>query len=189
VCGLAWTPLVLIGARLVQGCAAGVMVPQVLTLIQLHAAGAARARAVAAYGLTLGIAVAAGQVLGGVLINADLAGAGWRPVFLVNVPIGVVLLAAGWILLPGPTGTGGQPRRGVDLAGVALLSAAVLALIVPLAFGHDIGWPAWTWFMLGFSPVTWAALVTHLARRRRRGAEPLVDLSLLRRAPARCTPE
>jgi len=174
LCGLAWTPEVLIGARVLQGMAAAAMTPQVIAVIQLAYDGAARARALALNATIVAAGVVAGLVLGGALVSADIAGASWRPVFLVNVPIGVVLLAVGWLTLPD---TRSPVVRRLDLSGAALLSLTVLLVIVPLVFGHDAGWAAWTWACLAAAVPAGLVLVAHLRRTR----DPVVDLALLGR--------
>lgn len=173
-CGLAPSTGVLIGARLAQGAAGAVMVPQVLSGIQLHFTGRARSRAQGLFAVALSGGAVADQVLGGVLVSADVAGLGWRPIFLVNVPVGIVLFAAGPRLLP-PDARGA--KAGLDVGGVALLSAAVLLAVAPLVFGRETGWPAWTWASLAACPPVLALFV----RRQRRVAAPLLDLRVLAR--------
>jgi len=92
-CGLAPDTGLLIFARCVQGAAAAVLVPQILSVIQMRFTGAARATALSAWGLVLATGAVAGVVVGGLLVSADLLGAGWRPVFLVNVPLGILVAA------------------------------------------------------------------------------------------------
>ena len=117
-CGLAPSAVTLIAARLAQGAGGAVMVAQVISMIHLGFQGPARAKAIAYYSLVLALGVAAGQILGGVIVSADLFGLGWRPIFLVNLPAGLVILAATTKLSPAAaTGTAG--RR--DLAGAAIL--------------------------------------------------------------------
>ena len=106
-------------------------------------------RAITAYGITMGLAAAGGQLLGGLLIGANVAGLGWRWIFWVNVPVGVAALAGAAVLLPRESR--GQAR--LDLPGVGLLTAAMALLVTPLAFGREQGWPAWTWACLGASVV------------------------------------
>ncbi len=171
-CGLAPSTGALVAARLVQGAAGALMVPQVLSGIQLHFTGPARARAQGLLAVALSGGAVAGQVLGGVLVSADLGGLGWRPVFLVNVPAGVVLLAAGLRLLPADPG-GGRAR--LDLGGAALLSAAALLVVVPLLFGREAGWPPWTWASLAACPPVTALFV----RRQRRVESPLLEPGVL----------
>jgi len=99
------------------------MIPQVLSLIQRTHAGSSRARAISSYSAVLAGGAVIGQLAGGLLISANLLGSGWRPVFLVNVPIGVVLLASGARPLPHGRGEAG---RTVDLPGLALLTRRYL---------------------------------------------------------------
>jgi len=177
-CGLAPTALVLIIARVVQGVGAALMVPQVLSGIQLHFAGPARVRALGWYAVALSGGAVAGQVLGGALLSANLSGSGWRPIFLINVPIGLVLMAAALRVLPADPG--GRPRR-LDLWGVATLSAAVLLAILPLILGRDQGWPVWTWVSLAASLPALGLFIAVERRVAARGGSPLITLSVLTR--------
>lgn len=177
-CGLAPSPGTLIAARVVQGVGAALLVPQVLSSIQREFAGPERSWAVRWFVVALSTSAVIGQILGGVLIAADLFGAAWRPAFLINVPIGAgLILAARRYLPPDP------PRRQVrlDLPGVAWLSAALLLALVPLVLGREAGWPAWTWVCVLLSGPAFGAFVV-AERRATRGGQPLVDLALLARA-------
>lgn len=175
-CGLAPSTNALIVARIVQGVGAALMVPQVLTGIQLHFPGQSRVRALALYAVALSGGAVAGQVLGGVLVDANIGGSGWRPIFLINVPIGIALLGAATVVLPPDTRS---RRERLDLPGVATLSAGVLALVVPLVFGRDQGWPPWTWVLLGASPILAGAFVAVERRTAARGGYPLVNLPVI----------
>jgi predicted MFS family arabinose efflux permease len=126
---------------------------------------------------TLALGGLVGQVLGGVLVSADLFGTGWRPVFLVNVPIGLVLLVASFRLLPIDRP---EPARPLDLGGLISLAAAVLLLVVPLVLGHEQGWPAWTFGSVALSVV--AIVVFALIERsvERSGGAPLIAERVLR---------
>ncbi|MFF3951978.1 MFS transporter [Streptomyces sp. NPDC001890] len=183
-CGLAAGTGQLIAFRLVQGAAAAVMIPQVLSLIQRHFTGEARIRALGAYSAVLAIGAAAGQVVGGVLVSADLFGAGWRPVFLVNVPIGLVLLVLGIRVLPREPRTAPgrvQARaRGLDLPGLVLLAAAVTLLTVPLVLGQELDWPAWSQVCLAASVGLFAGFVRYESRLAARGGAPLIAPRVLR---------
>lgn len=176
-CGLAWSAVALIVFRFVQGAGAALMVPQVLSLIQLNFAGTARAKALSAYATVIAGGAIVGQIAGGVLVSADIFGTDWRPVFLVNVPVGLVLLIAGARTLPKDTG---NPSRKLDLPGLATLSLAVIALVLPLVLGHELGWPAWTWVSLALSVVFALAFVSVENRASRTGGSPLVHGALLR---------
>ena len=176
-CGVAWTAVALIVFRFVQGAGAALMVPQVISLIQLHFRDGARARALSTYAAVIAGGAIAGQIVGGVLVTANILGSQWRPVFLVNVPIGVVLLIAGARSLPRDDG---NPGRKLDLPGLAILSLAVFALVLPLVLGHQLGWPTWTWVSLALCVVFAAAFVLVEGRVARVGGSPLLRGELLR---------
>src|SRR5262249_13161441 len=175
-CGLAASTSQLVVLRLVQGAGAAAMIPQVLSLIQRTFSGQRRAAAMSAYSAVLAGGIVVGQVAGGLLISANLFEATWRPVFLVNVPIGAVLIAAGSRLLPAGRGEAG---RGLDIAGVALLTPAVLAVILPLVLGQPEHWPAWGWLVLGSSAVLLGAFTLAERRLAARGGSPLVHGRIL----------
>ncbi|WP_377274206.1 MFS transporter [Peterkaempfera sp. SMS 1(5)a] len=175
-CGLAPTAGTLVAARVAQGAAAALMLPQVLATIQATTTGHRRARALGRYGAVGGISVVIGQVLGGVLVSADLFGTGWRAIFLVNVP--VALAAAVLALRAVPESRSPHPAR-VDAAGTVLLAVSLLTLLVPLMEGRAVGWPLWSWLMLGAFPFAAAAFVVVERRAERAGQVPLVPPSLL----------
>ncbi|NGO67904.1 MFS transporter [Streptomyces boncukensis] len=179
-CGLAAGPGQLIAFRVAQGTGAGLMMPQVLSLIQRTFTGTARTRALGAYAAVLGIGAGAGQILGGVLVSADLFGTGWRPVFLINVPVGLVLLAVGRSVLD-TRGTDREERpRALDLPGLVLLAAAVLLFTVPVVLGQELGWPLWGWGSLALCAVVFTVFAVHESRLFRRGGSPLLSPLVLR---------
>ncbi|WP_326726206.1 MULTISPECIES: MFS transporter [unclassified Streptomyces] len=179
-CGLAQGTGELIAFRLVQGAGSAVMIPQVLSLIQRNFSGEARARALGAYAAVLATGAAAGQVLGGVLVSADLFGTGWRPVFLVNVPVGVVLLALGRRVLPRDDARALERSRGLDLPGLVLLAAAVSLFTVPLVLGQEEDWPLWSWLSLGAAAVCFGLFCLYESRLARHGGAPLIEPGVLR---------
>ncbi|MBW4718554.1 MFS transporter [Saccharothrix obliqua] len=172
-CGLAPGPGALIGARVAQGAAAAAMIPQVLTVIQVAVPAARRSRAFAAYGATAAIGTVSGPLLGGVLVAADLFGLGWRAVFLVNVPIGLAALAVAAATVPDSR----APRAArLDVTGVVVLTAGLLAVLFPLVQGPQSGWPWWSVVLpLVALPVFGVFVVL-----QRRGAAPLVPPDLFR---------
>lgn len=175
-CGLAPSAGALVAARVVQGGAGALMTPQVLAILGTVYIGSQRARAFAAYGLTMGIAGVLGQLLGGALIQADIAGSGWRGIFLINVPIGVLAVLAVRRVVPESRGR----RTRLDLAGTALVTAGLVALVLPLVEGQQYGWPAWTRLSLGAAPLLLAGFVAHQATRSFAGRSPLLELALFR---------
>jgi len=174
-CGLAPSPAVLVAARILQGAGAGVMFPQTLTGIQLHFTGEDRVRAIGRYAMALSAGAVSGQILGGLLVSADVAGLGWRAVFLVNVPIGAGALLAAHRFLPADA----TRESRLDLKGVALLSVSVLLLIVPLTLGRAAGWPSWAWACLAVSLPAGAAFIVTEGRVARRGGSPLLNTRIL----------
>jgi MFS family permease len=180
-CGLSPTPAVLIAARGVQGAGAALMVPQVLTGIQLSFEGAERTRALSLYAIALAGGAVTGQVLGGVLVSADLLGTGWRSIFLLNIPIGAVALVAAPRVLPADGET--DPSRRLDFAGVGTLGSALLLIVLPLVLGRQEHWPMWPWVCLIASVPLLAAFVAVERRAAARGSSPLVNLHVLVRRP------
>ncbi|MFG2357591.1 MFS transporter [Streptomyces sp. NPDC048521] len=179
-CGLARASTDLIVFRLVQGAGSALMIPQVLSLIQRTFTGEARARALGAYSAVLAVGAAAGQIAGGVLVSADLLGTGWRPVFLVNVPVGAVLLVLGRRVLPLGAAAAKERARPLDLPGLVLLGAAVSLLTVPLVLGQEEDWPAWSWLSLAGAVVLFALFCGYESRLARRGGAPLIAPRVLR---------
>jgi MFS family permease len=176
-CGIAPDMAVLVTARFTQGAAAAMMMPQIISVIQAQFAGAARAKALSAYSAVLAVGFVAGQVLGGVLVSANLFGSGWRPVFLVNVPIGLAVAALVPHVVP-RDGARGNSR--LDLAGLAIAVPAVFLVVLPLVLGHQEGWPAWTFVSMAAGLVLAAVFVTVERRVAARGGDPLLKLAVLR---------
>jgi MFS family permease len=171
-CGVAPTAAVLIASRVVQGVGAALMAPQVLSMIQRHFEGPARARALGYYSVIMAVGVTAGQVLGGILVTTDLFDLSWRLAFLINVPVGFALLAGTrWLPETAPAA-----RRALDVAGVATLSLAMLLVVIPLTFGREVGWPAWTWLSLAVGGLGLIGFVMLERAVGRAGGSPLLDL-------------
>src|SRR6266568_5094526 len=148
-CGLAPNPPLLIAARLLQGLAAALISPNVLAIIGVTYQGPDRVRAMPVYGMVMGFAAAGAQLIGGALVQADIAGLGWRTVFLINLPVGL----AGVLLTPGQLPESRTAGSRVDLIGTALITAGLAAVLLPLVEGRQQGFPAWTWISLGLAPV------------------------------------
>lgn len=174
-CGLAQSGAELIAARLAQGATAALMVPQVLATLHLLFTDESRSRAFGIYGIVLGLAGAAGFLLGGLLVTIDLAHTGWRSVFFVNVPCGLVIAFAAWRIMPS------VPRRAgtrLDIKGSVVLFAGLLCLIGPLLFGHDVGWAPWLWVVMAIGGAILFAFLK-LEHVVARAGMPLIDLTLL----------
>lgn len=174
-CGLAPDAWSLVVARVAQGAAAALMLPQVLATIHASTSGPRRARALSMYGATAGLSMVAGQILGGVLVAADIAGTGWRAVFLVNVPVALIGLVLALRTVPG---TRSERPAPVDVPGTVLLAVSLITLMVPLTEGRAAGWPLWTWLLLGAFPFAATAFYVIERRADRAGAVPLLPPSL-----------
>lgn len=174
LCGLAQTPGQLIAARVVQGVAAAMMVPQVLSIIQVMFAPRDRGRAMAAFGGLAGLATVGGPILGALLTDGDIAGLGWRAVFLVNVPVGVLALVTAALVVP--ESRAARATR-LDIPGVALVTLGLLMLVYPLVKGRELDWPAWTFASMAGSLLVFVLFVAY---QQRRTDSPLVELSLFR---------
>jgi MFS family permease len=132
VCALAPDPSVLIAARVVQGVGAALMAPNILSILGVVYTGPARVRAISIYGMVMGLAATSGQIIGGILIRTDVAGLGSRTIFWINVPIGVAALLAAPRLIPESRD---QKASRLDLTGVTLITACLLAVVLPLVEG------------------------------------------------------
>jgi MFS family permease len=174
-CGAAPTAGVLVGARLAQGAAAALISPSVLSLIGVLYTGSDRVRAISIYGVVMGLAAAGGQLVGGVLVEADVAGLGWRAIFLVNVPIAAAAALLAGRLVPESRA---PVAPGLDLRGVALVTAGLVALVLPLVQGRSLGWPAWTWCSLAAAPLILGTFAWHQRRLERAGGTPVLAPSL-----------
>jgi MFS family permease len=177
VCGIAPGVGVLIAARFVQGTGAAAMMPQIMSVIQVRFDGAARARALSAYTAVLSSGFVAGQVIGGVLVTANLFGQTWRPVFLVNVPIGLAVLALVPRLVPRDEPGG---NRKLDLAGLAIAVPAVFLIVLPLMLGHQENWPSWVFACIAAGLALVIVFVRTERRLLARGGDPLLNLAVLR---------
>jgi EmrB/QacA subfamily drug resistance transporter len=178
-CGAAPTAGTLIGSRVAQGIAAALLTPQVLAILGTAFTGAALTTAYTAYGLVMGLAAIFGQLIGGVLISADVLGLGWRACFLINIPIGLVALALLKRHVPESSAPGTGPRR-LDWVGTALLTGALVAVVLPLIEGRQEGWPTWTLVSFGVGALLLADFLWYERRTVRRGRAPLLDPALFR---------
>ncbi|MCE4946641.1 MFS transporter [Streptomyces albulus] len=174
LCGLATGPGVLIGSRALQGAGVALVIPQVLATLHVTFEGRNRSKAFGLYGAVLSIANVLGPVLGGLVTEADLLGLSWRPIFLINVPVGlaVILLGRGFI----PESTEKKADR-PDLTGMALSALAIMMIIFPLGEGYLLHWPLWIFALLAAGLLTLIAFLRH--QRRKQNNAPLLPLSLL----------
>jgi EmrB/QacA subfamily drug resistance transporter len=146
--GLAWNSEVLIVARLIQGTMAALMVPQVMSLMQVMFKPKERAGVMGLFGALAGVAASLGPVIGGILIHFNIAGLEWRPIFLINVPIGLFAIWAAIRYLP--EGKSSHPLK-IDIWGTGIIIIAMLLLVFPLIQGRELDWPVWVFVMMAFS--------------------------------------
>ncbi|MDR8727151.1 MFS transporter [Burkholderia pseudomultivorans] len=177
LCGLAGSGAVLVGGRVLQGLFAAILAPQVLATIRSVFSPQEQVRVMGFYGFVFGLAAVIGQLGGGALIELHPFGLGWRAIFLVNLPIGVLALLGSWRFIPES-----RPPRGqrIDVPGTVLLSLFLLMLVYPLTHGRDAGWPLWMVACgVGALPML-GALLTVEARQLAGGRDPLLDVRLFR---------
>jgi EmrB/QacA subfamily drug resistance transporter len=181
LCAAAPSPDALIAGRALQGLAAAIMIPQCFGLIRELFGDEGQQRAFAIFGPVMGLAAVAGPLLGGAIVDADVLGTGWRAIFLINVPVGLVALAVGRATLPrtAPVAPGGR----LDLPSVLLAMGGGFALVYPLVEGRELGWPAWCVAMPFGGLALLGGFAALQARRHRAKATTLIEPSLLRRRP------
>lgn len=173
LCAVSTSPAELIAWRVAEGAMAGVLNPQILAVIQVEFSWRERGKAFGVYGAVSGIGVALGPVVAGLLISWNIANSHWRPIFMVNVPIGIIalVLAALWL-----RESKGRPGS-LDPIGILLVSAGALLLTYPLVEGPDTGWKPWSFALMGAS-VPVFALFAWWELRRQRAGRALVDVRL-----------
>ena len=176
LCGMAHTMPMLILSRVVQGIGGAMMVPQTLAIAQVLFPPHERAAAFSLFGLTAGLAAVSGPVLGGFLIDSNIAGMEWRPIFLVNIPIGILAVTAAFRFIPALPR---DPQLRTDPGGILLAGITVLLVIFPLIEGRELGWPAWIFGMLAMSLPAAYAFVVWERRQQAAGAPQLLPVKLM----------
>jgi EmrB/QacA subfamily drug resistance transporter len=175
LCGLAPGIGTLVAARVFQGLSSAMMMPQVLAITQTTFPPEERGLAFSLFGVSAGLASVAGPLVGGVLIDIDLWGLDWRPIFLINVPVGLFAIIAGLLIIP-VLQRHGEVRN--DVLGIVIAGASVFCLVFPLIEGRGFGWPVWAFAMMAAALAGFALLVAHLRRRARRSASQLLPVHL-----------
>jgi EmrB/QacA subfamily drug resistance transporter len=177
LCGFAPSAGWLVVARVIQGCTAALMFPQALSFIHVSFSGSSKRLAFSLYGAMIGLGSIVGQLLGGFLIQANLFGLGWRPIFLVNLPIGVITIIAASLLL-NESRSANPPK--LDLVGVAILTLGLGLFSYPFMEGQERGWPLWAWLcLLASFPVLWA-FYRFERRQSARNQSPLLEPMLFK---------
>jgi EmrB/QacA subfamily drug resistance transporter len=174
VCGAAPSIGVFLAGRVLQASFAALMMPQVLGSVGSLFPPAERFKAMGLFGATMGLATVIGPLLGAAILQLDIAGLDWRPVFLINVPVGLLAVAGALRTVPDSRREHAPP---IDPLGAGLLTLALVALLYPLVEGRSLGWPAWTWAMIAASVPTLGLFGLHQSRLRG-NRTPLVPMSL-----------
>nr|WP_277622443.1 MFS transporter [Streptomyces sp. CB03238] len=175
LCGIANGPELLVAARALQGAAAAAMVPQVMATIAVTFDGESRAKAFGLYGMIMSLGSVIGPVLGGVLTQADLFGLGWRPVFLINLPIGIAAVVLGLRFLPESRD---RAARRLDPLGMFLSALGLLLITLPLTMGGEHGWTTWTFATMAVGLLVLTVFPVQQKAKMRKDGSPLVVLSL-----------
>jgi len=177
LCGLAPNPDFLVGARVLQGFAAAIMLPQVLACITVWFPEDKRAAAFGLFGAVTGLGAIAAPLIAGVLINADLFGWGWRPIFLINIPIGIAVFLVGSSVM---TESKSPTPLKLDPLGVLVSATAVFLLIYPIIQGQENDWAPWIWIMLAASIPALILFVVVERWKTRRDGSPVMDLDMFK---------
>ncbi|MFF1448675.1 MFS transporter [Streptomyces sp. NPDC058274] len=177
LCGFAANPEMLVASRILQGGMAAMMVPQVLSIVHATFPAHERGKVFGLFGAIVGLGAVSGPLLGALLTEWNLFGLEWRPIFLINLPVGV----AGLILGRKFISESKAPRAlKLDLVGVAFVTLGLLMLLYPLTRGRELGWPLWGYVSMAGALVVFAALVAYEKRKAARDGSPLVELSLFK---------
>lgn len=167
----------LVATRIVQGAFAGIMVPQVLSSIQVMFTTEERGPILGITGALSALGAVAGLLFGGWLVTANAFELGWRSIFLVNIPVGVILIVSALLVVPNSTSE--HPLK-LDLTGVLLGALSVFLVVFPLTDGRQAGWAPWIWAMLIAAPFAIAAFIVHQKRRLARDGSALLPMPLFR---------
>jgi EmrB/QacA subfamily drug resistance transporter len=176
-CAVALSPGALITSRVIQGAFGAVLIPQGLGMIRANFPPKEMTAAFGLFGPVIGLSAVGGPIMAGALIDADLWGTGWRMIFLINVPLGLLAVAGAVRFMPESRS---PQRTRLDVPGMLMVTAAAVMLIYPLVQGRDLGWPLWTYGLMAGSVPLLAVFVWY---ERRRGDSPLIEPALFGRRP------
>ncbi|MGW2524773.1 MFS transporter [Streptomyces sp. NPDC001617] len=177
LCGFAANPEMLVASRILQGGMAAMMVPQVLSIVHATFPAHERGKVFGLFGAIVGLGAVSGPLLGALLTEWNLFGLEWRPIFLINLPVGIAALILGSRFI---TESKAPKALKLDLVGVALVTLGLLMLLYPLTRGRELGWPLWGYASMGGAVLVFAALVAYERRKTARDGSPLIELSLFR---------
>jgi EmrB/QacA subfamily drug resistance transporter len=173
--GVAPSTEVLIAFRLTQGLAAALMIPQGFGILHSAFSTEDLNKAFGIFGPIMGLSAVFGPIVGGALVDADLLGTGWRLVFLINLPLGILAFVGALRVLPESRTSGATE---MDWRGAFLVAAAAGLLVYPLMQGQEADWAPWTFVMMASSFVVLGVFTWYQGRRKRTGRDPLITMSL-----------
>ncbi|MFJ6935514.1 MFS transporter [Streptomyces sp. NPDC101132] len=177
LCGFAASPEMLVASRILQGGMAALMVPQVLAIIHVTFPPHERGKVFGMFGAIVGLGAVSGPMLGALLTEWNLFGLEWRPIFLINLPVGIAGLLLGYRFI---TESKAPKALRLDLVGVVLVTLGLVMLIYPLTHGREADWPLWGFISMGATPFVFAAFIAYERYKTRKDGSPLVELSLFR---------
>ncbi|WP_329533742.1 MFS transporter [Streptomyces sp. NBC_01450] len=177
LCGFAANPEMLVASRILQGGMAALMVPQVLSIVHATFPAHERGKVFGLFGAIVGLGAVSGPLLGALLTEWNLFGLEWRPIFLINLPVGIAALILGRRFI---SESKAPKALKLDLVGMALVTLGLLMLLYPLTRGRELGWPLWGYVSMGGALLVFAALVAYEKRKAARDGSPLVELSLFK---------
>jgi EmrB/QacA subfamily drug resistance transporter len=177
LCGFAVNPDMLVASRILQGSMAAMMVPQVLSIVHATFPAHERGKVFGLFGAVVGLGAVSGPLLGALLTEWNLFGLEWRPIFLINLPVGIAAFLLGRRFI---TESKAPKALKLDLVGATLVSLGLLMLLYPLTRGRELGWPLWGYLCMAGALVVFAALLSYEKRKAVRDGSPLIELSLFR---------
>ncbi|WP_411106774.1 MFS transporter [Streptomyces sp. cmx-4-9] len=177
LCGIAADPAMLVASRLLQGAMAAMMVPQVLAIIHVTFPPHERGKVFGMFGAIVGLGAVSGPLLGALLTEWNLFGLEWRPIFLINLPVGIAGVILGRRFI---TESKAPQALRLDLVGVVLATLALVMLIFPLTQGREHGWPLWGFLCMGAAPFVFAGFLAYEKYKIEKDGSPLVELSLFK---------
>ncbi|MEU7582318.1 MFS transporter [Streptomyces sp. NPDC041068] len=177
LCGFAANPEMLVASRILQGGMAALMVPQVLSIVHATFPAHERGKVFGLFGMVVGLGAVSGPLLGALLTQWNLFGLEWRPIFLINLPVGIAGLLLGRKFI---TESKAPQALKLDLVGVVLVTLGLLMLLYPLTRGRELGWPVWGYVMMAGALVVFGALIAYEKWKAAKDGSPLVELSLFK---------
>ncbi|MFD3330440.1 MFS transporter [Streptomyces sp. NPDC058701] len=177
LCGIAANPAMLVSSRLLQGAMAALMVPQVLAIIHVTFPPHERGKVFGLFGAIVGLGAVSGPMLGALLTQWNLFGLEWRPIFLINLPVGIAGVILGRKFI---TESKAPQALRLDLVGVVLATLALVMLIFPLTQGRENDWPVWGFVCMGLAPFVFAGFIAYEKYKIKKDGSPLVELSLFK---------